>query len=310
MEKQFMIKGAQKMALLLGVVGCLANIAPLMAQTVKVRGSIGKALNPGDSTQVIVYGQPSTNLNGVVFENINICVSIPDLGAANPQVTIAQNYIPSLNWLPAGSNPEVSGGRAYYTFIGVDNESHATVSWQAGKENRVVALQFSHGIGRSFVQLNDRTDAGGIGSGGGANRQSFWYIQVNGMGDITDYELKFFHSPYSRPPVNGGNAAPSSVETSEEVALPASVGPERTRWRLFPNPTSERLYLECDFSGLTHIRIYDAWGRQVWEQFYTLSAHDQIVIHPGSLTAGVYILDVRAVGGQPLFQERFMMLNK
>lgn len=284
--------------------------ASLSAQPVTVRGSIGKALPAADSTKVVVYGLPSVPLTNVLFENINICVSIPDQGAANPQAFVYQNYLPSLDWTALGSNPEVIGGRAYYTFIGNDNESGTRVDWMGMENNPVVMLSFREGVGREFIQINDITDAGGIGSGGGGSAQSFWYVQANALGDITDYDRKFYQSPLSKIPLNGGAAAPSAVETSEQVALPVKPSPQNTAWLLFPNPTRGVLQLLSGATQTARLRIYNQLGQLAWEEGVNLNQAELTLINPGALPVGAYLFDLRGTDGQRLFVERFVVLRE
>lgn len=283
-------------------------LAPLVAQT-RVRGSIGKALAANDSTKVVVYALPDGDLNNIVLENINVCISIPDQGIDNPEVYVSQNHAPSLNWIPVGSNPEIINGRAYYTFIGNDNNSNAQVSWPAGNDNPVVTLSFKLGIGQSFVQLNDLSDAGGVGSGGGTGRQSFWYVQANTLGDITDHGFKFYQSPYSKIPLNGGLFAPSSVETIDEVALPIRPTADNTVWQLYPSPTPGPLKLLSGTTGMVHLRIFDTPGRLVWEKQTTVNQAQLTEINEYGLSPGSYLLDVRTENGQVLFTGRFVIME-
>jgi hypothetical protein len=304
----FHLSYVQKTRSLLLVVG-LALLSPLGAQPVTVRGSVGKAITLADSTKIVVYARPSGNLNNVLFENVNLCISIPDQGIANPQVYVHQNFMPTLDWIPAGGNPDVINGRAYYTFIGNDNDSGTTVSWSAANDNPVITLSFKQGTGRAHVQLNDISE-GGIGFGGGSSRQSFWYVQVNTLGDITDYDQKFYQSLHSQAPLNGGEITPSSVETTDEIALPVSVSPENLVWQIFPNPATGPLYLIAGKSGDAWVRLFDQAGRLVWEQQINLFQEEVNPLYPGVLSPGAYLLELRDTGGQRLFAERVIVLRE
>jgi hypothetical protein len=291
------------------LLGCgPALMTPVGAQPPTVRGSIGKAVTVADSTKVVVYARPGTDLNNALFENINLCISLPDQGAANPQVYVHQNFMPTLDWTPVGSNPEVFDGRAYYTFIGNDNDNSTTVSWSASNDNPVIMLSFKLGAGRTHIQLNDISE-GGIGLGGGGGRQSFWYVQANTLGDITDYDQKFYQSPGSQIPLNGGDAAPSSVETTDEVSLPVSLSPQNTVWQVFPNPTPGPLYLLAGSSGAARIRLIDQLGRTVWEQQVNLNREELTPLHPGALITGAYLLEVRSQEGQRMYAERVIVMR-
>lgn len=278
--------------------------------TAAVRASIGKALSPEDSTKVLIYAHPNTNLNNILIENINVCISVPDQGLDNPEVFVFQNYVSSLDWTPLASNPEVIDGRAYYTFIGNDNESNTRVSWSASMDNPIVELSFRFGVGRSYVQLNDLTK-GGVGFGGGGSAQAFWYVQANALGDITDYDFKFYQSPYSKIPLNGGAGAPSVVETGEAVALPV-VNPSLTNaeWLLFPNPTTGYMQLLAGVAQPARLAILDQNGRMLWEEAVVLTPASLMPINPGSLMPpGTYIFEARGLEGRRLFSDRFVVVR-
>lgn len=301
---QIIYKSLWKIPLALLLV--FGGLGMLRAQPVAVQGSVGKSQKPADSTKVYIYARPSATLDTALFENINVCVSIPYPGPSVPLpkvfVVADSIYIPSLTWTPDTAIAEVIGDRAYYTFIGNDNENTTRVTWMADFSNRVVLLSFKEGTGRELVQLNDLTDAGGIGSGGGSSGQSFWYVQANTLGDITDYAQKYYQSTdNSGVPVNGGIAAPSAVETIKLVALPVLPSPEAGTWQLFPNPTSGMVQLLPGLSGEARLRLYTNQGHLVWEQKANLIEAELTAIHPGPLATGTYFFEVRASNGRPLF---------
>ncbi len=194
-------------------------IAALLAAQTTTQGTI---LVTGDK-KVTVYGKPSNALNNVVFDNVNFCISIPDQGTSNPSVTITTNHLPSLNWIVPGTNPQIVDGRAYYTFIGNDNNSNATVSWAANADNPIVELTFVGGAGSPIVRLDD------LSPGGGPSAQSYWYVQIIQAvtGDITNYSEMF----YGAGAVNNGGAAPSYVPAQAPIVLPVELlGFEAKRW--------------------------------------------------------------------------------
>lgn len=272
-----------------------------------IRGSIGKSDISSDSSKVFIYGKSGTTLDQVVFENINFCISIPDQGDNNPGVMITQNFIPSLDWTYAGSDyPDVINGRAYYTFIGNDNESGIRINWPMNTEMPIVELKFTGGNEKVKIQLNDLTTADGVGFGGGPSLQSFWYVQLNEIGDATDYEEKYFQSSGSQDPENGGVTASSNVESEDEIALPvldlASLG-----WQLFPNPTFGRIHLIPGVTGKTQIRFYDLAGK--------LLEQEKREIHKGLATTfdcsyfpeGILLVQVSSEDGGLLFSKKIIV---
>lgn len=308
----FDFKRFLQLGLWLTLLGGVLSTAPASAQPA-VRGSIAKStiapLTP--MTRVVVLGRPNLDLNNVLFENINICISIPDQGPdnPNPKAFIFRNFVPSLEWTVAGGNPDLFDGRAYYTFIGNDTGS-MRVNWLAMADNPIVELSFKEGVGWDYVQLNDRSE-GGIGAGGGPGRQSFWYVQANTLGDITNYGSKFYESTSSKLPMNGGILTPSAVETADTVALPVKPSPQNTVWQLFPNPVPGPLHLLPGSSGPALLQIFDRTGRLMWEQKTLLYPAEVIDIPAtGSLVAGAYWLEVRSLDGRRLYGGRFIVLRE
>jgi hypothetical protein len=165
------------------------------------------------TNRLSVYGKPSIVLNNTLFDNINITLSIIDQGVGNPTVTVDSNFIPNLNWTPLAV--EVTGGRAYYTFLGNDNGLVTTTSWSTSN-NKVATFIFSNANGFNTAQMNDLSGTGG----GGPNGQMYWYVQIIGGGDITDYTAKFYGTnPLpSNDPVN-----PSFVGSQPIGILPISM---------------------------------------------------------------------------------------
>lgn len=189
---------------------CIVFTVLLAAQTT----TQGTILATGEK-KVTVYGKPSNALNNVVFDNVNLCISIPDQGTGNPSVTITTNHLPSLNWIVPGTNPQIVDGRAYYTFIGNDNNSNATVSWVADADNPIAELTFTGGTGSPTVRLDDLSPAGG------PSAQSYWYVQIiqAGNGDITNYTEMF----YGAGAVNNSGVAPSYVPAQAPLVLPVEL---------------------------------------------------------------------------------------
>lgn len=305
MKSYIDLKRSLQMAFGVVFIGIICSFTPVNAQT-KVRGSISSH----GSGRVVVYGQPSMDLNNTLFENINICISTPDLGQGNPKVSISHNYLPSLEWMAVGEIPYIANGRAYYTFIGNDTSAMLN-NWMASSNNPIVELSFDDGVGAEYVQLNDLTDAGGIGSGGGSSGQSFWYVQANVLGDLTDYDFKFYQNAGSKLPLIGGTNAPSSVETADSITLPVNPLLENAIWQLFPNPVAGPLHLVSGVSETVYLQIFDPLGRLMWEQKTTLSLSEIFNIYAaGSLPGGLYMLKISAIDGQQLFEAPFIVMKE
>lgn len=176
----------------------------LFAQTVK--GTI-KA-DGSNSQNVIVYGKTTALIDKQVG-NINICISIPDQtlsSGTNPtdaQITKVVNVANAK--IDNGSivNPTIIGGRAYYTYlIFQDAGTDVSANWAADSENPILTLTFPSAGLLTDVRINDLTSAAG-----GSNGQMYWYVQFNGLGDVTDYTSPF----YGSGAVNSGGAAEQYV---------------------------------------------------------------------------------------------------
>jgi hypothetical protein len=144
---------------------------------------------------------------------MGITISIPDQGVGNPVVTVDSNYIGSLIWeAPSGvnSNPKILGGRAYYTFIGTNNNSGTVTNWTTGN-NKAITLLFSNNNGLAGLQLNDESPTYGP--------TGLMYFSINlETADVTDYNQKFYgNNPL---PVNNLNT-PSFVGAQSLSILPA-----------------------------------------------------------------------------------------
>ncbi len=174
-----------------------------------VQGTIYKT----GTNSVTIYGKPNVSLNNALFEGINICISIPDHGVNNPSLSITNNYMPTLGWTRIGTGPSVENGRAYYTYIGNDNDVVAPMNWTAGSENPIIEFTFTGGVGQEIVRLDD------LSPDGGQLFQSYWYVQANVLGDITNYDQMF----YGVGAVNNSADSPSYVPSALTVSLPIEI---------------------------------------------------------------------------------------
>ena len=185
---------------------------------IKIQGTIADPAPGGNKVKVFGKNNSGSDLSNVLFGNINLTFSIADQGAANPtdaQITKA-SLIPSLDITPSdANNPYIISGRAYYSYI-MSNISTATTTstWLANsKDNPIAEFTFPTNTFFSGLRLDDRSPAGG------PNGQMFWYVQVNGAGDITDYTTMFFGVP-AIPPTNNAQVSPSFVPLQPFSVVP------------------------------------------------------------------------------------------
>ena len=179
----------------------------MVAQTTQ-----GSIQNTAQANSVLVVGKPSSTLTNVRFSSFSVSVSIPHQ-TVPPTATITLNGLPHLNWSQVTESN--FDGRDYFIFLGIlDVNNNTTVTWPAGQSNPILKIQFNGGTGSQIVQLDDLT-----GQNGGQSQQIYWYVELLGTGDITDYNAPFYASPGSGAAVNnpGGN---SNVPTLGVVALP------------------------------------------------------------------------------------------
>ncbi|MBL0357103.1 MAG: T9SS type A sorting domain-containing protein [Chitinophagaceae bacterium] len=184
---------------------------------VMIQGTITDPAPGGNKVQVYGKNNSSTALTNVLFGNINLTFSIPDQGAGNPteaQIT-KTSLIPSLDIAPTdGNNPYIISGRAYYSYIMTSNVNTTTSTWPANSTNNQIAeFTFSANSFFSGMRLDD------VSPSGGPNGQMYWYVQVNGAGDITDYSTMFYGVP-ALPPTNNASTSPSFVPLQPFTVVP------------------------------------------------------------------------------------------
>ena len=202
----------KKIVLSICFIVCLLPFS-IFSQTVQ-----GTVADKGGN-KIGIYGQPSTSLNAVLFRNINVTFSIADQGAGNPtnaQIILASG-IPNLDLVPVstfGGNPYVFGGRAYYSYIMSDNGLTTTSTWPAGTKANLIA-DFTFPINTYFPTL--RLDD--VSSNGGPNGQMYWYVEIIGTGDITNYNTMFFGTVLL-PPTNNAGTSPSYVPLQPITVIP------------------------------------------------------------------------------------------
>jgi hypothetical protein len=114
------------------------------------------------------------------------------------------------------ANPWVSNGRAYYSYIMNDNNNGAVSNWPANSNNNPIAeFTFPRNNFFSGMRLDD------LSPDGGANQQMYWYVNVIGAGDLTDYS-NMFYGVETLPPTNSGGAAPSFVGLQPFSVVPVN----------------------------------------------------------------------------------------
>jgi hypothetical protein len=154
------------------------------------------------TNKATVYGKTTTTFTDRVLDNIIVAISFTDQGAANPTATITNNYLPILSWTQVSNF--TSGGRVYYVFTGTSTPTATTptTTWVADANNPIIDITFSNGNAMPSLQLVDLTPNGGP----SGTENAFWYYQVRVLGDITNYDAKF----YGTGAVNS-NVGPSLV---------------------------------------------------------------------------------------------------
>lgn len=181
------------------------------AQT-RVQGTL---IDMGVGNAVRVYGRSNTALNNVLFGNINITLSFPTQGAGNPtnaQITV-NPLIPNLSVTAEPSNPIIANGRAFYSYVLNDNAVTTTTTWSAGSSNPIAEFVFPNTSFFPGMRMYD------ISPDGGPNAQMFWYVQINGPGDVTDYTNMFYGVP-ERLPLNTAGADSSWVPLQPATIIP------------------------------------------------------------------------------------------
>ena len=235
---------------------CLFFFANAIIAQPKVQGTILKT----GSNSVTIYGKSNILLTNALFEGINICISIPDLGVNNPDLTTTVNHMPTLDWTTVGSSPYVDNGRAYYTLIGNDNNVVAPLTWSAGVSYPIITFTFNGGTGQEIVRLDDLSPDGGEGF------QSYWYVQANVLGDITDYNTMF----YGVGAVNNSGLSPSYVPTADPIALPVNLSSFTAKPM---NDTDVRLdWVTVGEINSTSFEIERSVNGKEWNQIKTIAA--------------------------------------
>jgi hypothetical protein len=95
-----------------------------------------------------------------------------------------------------------------------DNGLTTTSTWPAGtKANLIADFTFPGNSYFPTLRLDD------VSSTGGPNGQMYWYVEVIGTGDVTDYNTMFFGTVLL-PPTNNSGASPSFVPLQPITVIP------------------------------------------------------------------------------------------
>ncbi len=102
------------------------------------------------------------------------------------------------------------------------------------------------------------------------------------------------------------SALPDNVFFAQDLLLTSIESPDGmpiVRLNLWPNPTTEELFLSFEERGASSLRIYDMLGRLVWEREVLFDGAPLKVALPDELTAGQYVLWVAQHGkaGRAIF---------
>lgn len=174
-----------------------------VAQTPKVQGTIIDMAGNSLPNVARVSGKTDVAIVNRTFDNINVTISISDMGASNPtEAQISKSIsIPNLELIAYASNPWVDGGRAYYSYVLTDNNNNIPTSWSINTSNPIIEFTFPSAVSTYGMRLDD------VSPFGGPNAQMYWYVQITALGDVTNFAEMF----YGTGAVNNGGSSPSYV---------------------------------------------------------------------------------------------------
>ena len=254
-----------------------------------VRGTIIDLAGNAQPNIARVAGKPNIAINNALFGNINITISINDLGASNPteaQITKSIS-IPSLELFPPTGNPYVFGGRAYYSYVLTASANPTTTSWSTNFNNPIMELGFPSPVAALDMRLND------VSPTGGPNFQMFWYVQITGPGDITNYAQMF----YGTGAVNNGGSSPSNVPLQPFAApLPVTITSVTARQQ------ADDIVVEWQVTNQLNIAKYEVEKSTDGLIFVRVNTQNALITNTGN---AVYNwLDVQAVEGDNFYRIR------
>ena len=163
---------------------------------------------------ITVFAKPS----GDVIDppsNYIITASVPDqTPGINPNVVVS-DLLPGMEVDINTPAPYILGGRYYIDLNIVQISAPADLAWTGLVEYPVGTVCFSGSTPQpvdELVQINDLS-----GTAGGNNGFSYWYFEVQGAGDLTNYGALFYDDGVTATSINSGD---SQAQTTESVNLP------------------------------------------------------------------------------------------
>lgn len=184
---------------------CLLILSNLVVAQTTVSGT----LRAGSGISIDVLAKPSADITAQVG-NINLTISIPDQSGSGGNPTeasiVKSTPLANVTFAPTDAgNPYIIGGRAYYSYLILQNNpTDVATSWIANTDYVVATFTFPSSSYLPGIQLNDLTY-----DNGGPNFQMTWYVQFNnGIGDVTDYANPFYGTGAQN---NGGTAIQYAV---------------------------------------------------------------------------------------------------
>lgn len=208
---------------------------------------------------VTVFARPTANVMDPP-SNFLFSVSVPDqvgMGGTNPNA--ATSAVLTDMQLDAGTPaPYILGGRYYIDLNFTPSVANpAPLEWIAGQEYPLATICFSGATPppvQAMVQINDLTA-----TGGGGNGFSYWYFEVQGAGDLTDYGANFYDDGGVTAVANNGGD--SQAETSESVSLPI----ELRNFTVSKNEKSVDLYWSTSSEiNASHFEVERSIDGQNW----------------------------------------------
>ncbi len=168
---------------------------------------------PAGITPAPALGSAGVTLNGTGPEN----------GITGLQPKFLTNNLGTLQREVVVSKENIEGQPHYiYTFIFATTAQSDHV-WKGGEEQLVFSVSFENCTAGceefnafKLVSLPN----------GGASQQSYWYFQVNTLGDITNYSEPFYENPNAETAKNGGSidgSALSYIQLSIPIVVPVKL---------------------------------------------------------------------------------------
>ena len=185
------------------------GVINLNAQT--VQATVKKA----STNCITVFALPSSDVTDPP-SNYIITTSVPDQSPdSNPNVVVS-DLLPGMQVDINTPAPYILGGRYYIDLNIVQISAPPALAWTGLVEYPIGTVCFSGATPApvdELVQINDLSA-----TGGGSNGFSYWYFEVQGAGDLTNYGAVFYDDGgVTATSTNGGD---SQAQTTESIILP------------------------------------------------------------------------------------------